>query len=130
MLSTSEALGIGTSENHTLAIAPPRATLTADTVFGALRGLESFSQLLRADMTIAEQTVVDFPRFAHRGVMLDSSRHFLPVAALTGFLEAMSYSKLNVLHWHLTDAQSAPLGSQEGLWAPEKLAPVGPAYRS
>lgn len=109
--SGNETLGIATSENHTLTITFPRATLTADTVYGALRGLETFSQLLHSDMSINEQTVVDWPRFPHRGVMIDSSRHFLPVQAVLGFVEAMSYSKLNVLHWHLTDAQSFPVES-------------------
>ena len=44
--SQSEALGIGTSENYTLTIAQPVATLAADTVYGAMRGLETFAQLL------------------------------------------------------------------------------------
>ena len=41
----------------------------------------------------------------------DTARHFLPVSFLVGFLEAMSYSKLNVLHLHLTDSQSFPVES-------------------
>jgi hexosaminidase len=109
--SDSEALSINTSENYTVRIAFPRASLTADTVYGALRGLELFSQLVTQNLNIAEQTIVDWPRFPHRGVMIDSSRHFLPVPAVLGFVEAMSYSKLNVLHWHLTDAQSFPVES-------------------
>ena len=43
--------------------------------------------------------------------MLDTARHFLPVSFIVGFLEAMSYSKLNVLHLHLTDSQSFPVES-------------------
>ena len=112
--SDSLALGVDTSEAYNLTVTFPHATLSADTVYGALRGLETFSQLLRTegtDHTIAAQTVVDFPRFPHRGVMLDTARHFLPVSFLVGFLEAMSYSKLNVLHLHLTDAQSFPVES-------------------
>ena len=65
--SDSKALGITTSENHTLTIAFPRATLTADTVYGALRGLELFSQLILKNQAIAEQIAVDWPRFPHRG---------------------------------------------------------------
>lgn len=41
--------------------------------------------------------------------MLDSARHFLPMSAITGMLDAMSYNKLNVLHWHITDSQSFSL---------------------
>jgi hexosaminidase len=109
--SNSLALGIDTSEAYNLTVAFPFGTLAADTVYGALRGLETFSQLLSANRTIAAQTVVDFPRFPHRGVMLDTARHFLPVPFIVGFVEAMSYSKLNVLHMHLTDSQSFPVES-------------------
>ena len=111
--SDSLALGISTSEAYNLTIAFPAATLAADTVYGALRGLETFTQLVSAaDRTIAAQSVVDFPRFPHRGVMLDTARHFLPVSFIVGFLDAMSYSKLNVLHLHLTDSQSFPVESK------------------
>ena len=68
--SASLALGIATSEAYNLTVAFPRATLSADTVYGALRGLETFSQLVSADRTIAAQTIADYPRFPHRGVML------------------------------------------------------------
>jgi hexosaminidase len=54
-------------------------------------------------------TANDVPRFAHRGIMIDSARHFLPVETILSVLDAMSYAKLNVLHWHLTDAESFPI---------------------
>ena len=47
-------------------------------------------------------------RFAYRGVMVDSSRHFLPVPTLEAILDGMAASALNVLHWHLVDARSFP----------------------
>lgn len=111
VVSESLSLGISTSEAYNLTIAFPWATLAADTVYGALRGIETFTQLLNADHTIVEQTVSDYPRFPHRGIMLDTSRHFLPVSFIASFLDAMSYSKLNVLHLHLTDSQSFPIES-------------------
>ena len=53
--------------------------------------------------------VEDQPRFRWRGLRIDSSRHFLPVATIKRTLEAMAASKLNVLMWHITDGPSFPL---------------------
>ena len=47
-------------------------------------------------------------RFSHRGFLLDTARYFYPTSFIEHILDAMSYSKLNVLHWHITDAESFP----------------------
>ncbi|CAJ1958263.1 unnamed protein product [Sphenostylis stenocarpa] len=98
-------------ESYTLSILPSSATLTAKTTWGAMRGLETFSQLAWGLPTcIAVGVHVwDSPLYAHRGVMLDTSRNYYPVKDLLRTLEAMSMNKLNVFHWHVTDAQSFPL---------------------
>ena len=44
----------------------------------------------------------DEPKFAFRGVMLDSSRHFLSMKVLTDQLDLMEMNKFNAFHWHLT----------------------------
>ena len=41
--------------------------------------------------------------------MIDSSRHFLPIRAIKRIIDAMSWVKLNVLHWHLVDDQAFPV---------------------
>jgi hexosaminidase len=103
-----ESPGPKMNESYTLHMRAPKATLTAETAFGAIRGLETFSQLLKAKQ-FAEVNVTDEPRFAHRGVLIDSARHFFPVDFVLGFLDEMSWNKLNVLHWHLTDSQGYTL---------------------
>ena len=49
--------------------------------------------------------IVDAPRFAWRGAMLDSARHMQPVAFIERFIDAMAQLKLNTFHWHLSDDQ-------------------------
>ncbi|CAH3142158.1 unnamed protein product, partial [Porites evermanni] len=101
--------------SHTLVIVGPTSSLNAKTVWGALRGLETFSQAVYEDETgfyLANgSSISDYPRFRHRGFMIDTSRHFLEPSVIFKFIEAMSYSKFNVLHWHVVDDQSFPFVS-------------------
>lgn len=92
--------------------------LHAKTIYGALRGLESLSQLIFFDFdtkryAISETpiSIDDQPRYAHRGVLLDTSRHFEPISSLKHTIDALSYAKFNVLHWHVVDTQSFPFES-------------------
>ncbi|KAL7234035.1 hypothetical protein ACSBR1_017604 [Camellia fascicularis] len=102
----------GVNESYSLTIpASGGATLTAETVWGAMRGLESFSQLAWGDPTLVAAGVYisDFPIFEHRGVMLDTSRNYYGVEDIERTIGAMSANKMNVFHWHITDSQSFPL---------------------
>ena len=47
--------------------------------------------------------IEDKPRFAYRGLHLDVSRHFYPLAFLKKFIDVMALYKFNTFHWHLTD---------------------------
>jgi hexosaminidase len=65
----------------------------------------------------------DRPRFAWRGLMLDSARHYQPVEFIKKLIDWMALHKLNVLHWHLTDDQGwrleirrYPLLTEIGAW--------------
>ncbi|XP_045141684.1 beta-hexosaminidase subunit alpha [Echinops telfairi] len=102
-------------ENYTLTINEEQCFLLSETVWGALRGLETFSQLIwrSADGTlfINKTDIVDFPRFPHRGVLLDTSRHYLPLSTILDTLEVMAYNKFNVFHWHVVDDSSFPYES-------------------
>ncbi|KAI7735096.1 hypothetical protein M8C21_014898 [Ambrosia artemisiifolia] len=104
----------GVNESYTLTIPSNTsiATLIAATPWAAMRGLESFSQLVWASpaQVGAGLVITDWPMFEHRGVVLDTSRNFYPVEDLLRLIGAMSANKLNAFHWHITDSQSFPLG--------------------
>jgi hexosaminidase len=54
---------------------------------------------------VADGTIDDHPRYAWRGLLLDSGRHFQRVADIEKLIDWMSLNKLNVLLWHLTEDQ-------------------------
>lgn len=133
--STDESVPqLETDESYTLQVPQSGpASLHAKTPYGALRGLETFSQLVTFDFDTASYVInegpwkiEDSPRFAHRGLMIDTSRHFLPVSAIKATIDALPYAKLNVLHWHMSDSPSFPLQSKsrvklwQGSWSPSE----------
>lgn len=92
------------------------AYIQANTVYGALRGLETFSQLCAFDFTSrsvklrnAPWVISDEPRFPYRGLLIDTARHYQPPMVIKKVIDAMAYTKLNVLHWHVVDTQAFPL---------------------
>ncbi|KAB1281085.1 Beta-hexosaminidase subunit beta [Camelus dromedarius] len=58
--------------------------------------LETFSQLIYQDsygaFTVNESKIIDSPRFPHRGILIDTSRHFLPVKTILKTLGSFSLS--------------------------------------
>ena len=102
-------------ESYTLTIAAPSATLRSAEVWGAIRGLQTFSQLVAHNYSdschyhASGLTVKDAPRYPHRAVMIDTARRFYPVATILAVLAGMEAAKLNVLHWHATDNEAFPL---------------------
>lgn len=104
-------------EAYTLQLtAASQPSLSANSVWGLLRGLETFSQIVYPydgrQFALNETIIYDAPRFRHRGLLIDTGRHFLPLKSIIETLDAMAYNKMNVLHWHVTDDQSFPYVSR------------------
>ncbi|KAK3847671.1 MAG: glycosyl hydrolase family 20 protein [Linnemannia gamsii] len=120
------------------------AVLTASTQWGAIHGLDTFTQLVVASKAAAATpaapannqleipntpwSIKDEPRFLHRGLLLDTSRNYVSVPDIIQTLDAMSVVKMNVFHWHVLDQQTYPLVSKafpnltaKGAQNPEKI---------
>jgi hexosaminidase len=111
-LGGPESLG---QEGYGLDAGEEGVTLRARTPEGLFRGVQTLRQLLPARIesdapqpgpwTVPGVRIVDQPRFAWRGAMLDVSRHFFGVAQVERYIDLISRYKLNVFHLHLSDDQ-------------------------
>jgi hypothetical protein len=126
------------SENYEISVQgeSPVAVVTADTVWGAIYALDTFSQLVEAGGRIrgAPVLIKDSPRYPWRGFLLDTSNHFISMDYIRRLVDGMASVKLNTLHWHIVDSYSFPLASllfpemaRDGSWP---SAASGPATAS
>ena len=101
-------LKLGENESYQLTVSDSAVQLTAPNTLGALHGLQTFLQLVTITPTgfvAPSVTIKDQPRFPWRGLMIDVSRHFIPIDVLKRNLDGMALVKMNVFHWHLSDNQ-------------------------
>ena len=121
---------LGEDESYHLSVASKKIELTADNPLGILRGVETLLQLVQSGergWMIPGVEVDDHPRFPWRGLMIDVSRHFMPVEIVRRNIDGMAAVKLNVLHLHLSDDEGFRVESRR---APrlQKLASDGEFY--
>jgi len=106
--ASKEVQELGEDESYNLEVSPAGAQLSAPSTLGILHGLQTFLQLVEITgdgFAVPVITIQDKPRFAWRGLMIDVSRHFIPLGVLKRNLDGMAAAKLNVFHWHLSDNQ-------------------------
>jgi hexosaminidase len=112
---TTDYPQFGDDESYTIQATSSIGIIVANTVWGGLRALETFSQLIYKDSSgqwwLRAASIADSPRFPHRGIMIDSSRHFLSANILKRQIDLMAQNKMNVFHWHLTDSEAFPYPS-------------------
>ncbi len=126
---------IENDEAYTLDVTPQRIRIAARDPHGLFYGVVTLWQLLTQDekpsstISVPCMHIEDHPRFRWRGLMLDSARHYQPVAFIEKLLDQMALHKLNTFQWHLTDDQGwriavarYPELTKIGAWR----KPVGP----
>ncbi|KAJ6783033.1 hypothetical protein PWT90_01855 [Aphanocladium album] len=106
----------GVDESYTVDItsSSSQVQVTAKTAWGALHAFTTLQQMVISDGRgglIVEQPVKikDHPNYPYRGVMVDSGRNFISVNKLREQIDGLALSKMNILHWHITDDQSWPI---------------------
>ena len=105
-------------EGYDLSVTPTGVVLHAPRPAGLFYGVQTLRQLFpsfvehdayRADparlVRLAAVRVVDRPRFAWRGAMLDVARHFFTVDEVKRYIDLIAMHKFNRLHLHLADDQ-------------------------
>jgi hexosaminidase len=108
--------------------------LIGNSAVGLMRGIQTLRQLFVDDFYSGKKRrswqlplvlITDAPKFKHRGMLLDCSRHFFDVGVVKKYIDLLALYKMNVLHWHLTEDQ----GWRIAIDSFPKLTSVG-AYRT
>ncbi|MFI1017864.1 beta-N-acetylhexosaminidase [Streptomyces sp. NPDC020965] len=102
-------------EGYQLDITQRSVTIRADRRAGLFHGIGTLRQLLpvkldsrteaRGPWPVRGGQILDQPRYAYRGAMLDVARTFLPDTAVKRYIDTLARYKINYFHLHLTDDQ-------------------------
>lgn len=96
-------------DQYTLIVNPRGIQLSGNSPQAVFYGIQSLIQLLPVEkntgksLSIPALKIIDYPRFAYRGMHLDVSRHFFDIAFIKKYIDYLALHKLNTFHWHLTD---------------------------
>ncbi len=101
---------IASNEGYILDIQLDKILIKAKSKAGFFYASQSLYQLFSSEKTktpsLPACLIEDAPRFAYRGIMLDVSRHFMPIDFLKKYIDELAALKFNRFHWHLTDGQA------------------------
>lgn len=86
-------------------------TLTARDRLGLVHGTQTVLQWLRQADTLPGGAAQDWPRYAERGLMLDTGREFFPVDWVKTRIRDAAYLRMNMVQLHLSDTQGFRLAS-------------------
>ncbi|HZK64763.1 MAG TPA: beta-N-acetylhexosaminidase, partial [Puia sp.] len=94
---------------YDLRVSPSSIQISGESAVGIFYGIQTLIQLLpvekSGELSIPAVSIVDYPRFPYRGLMLDCGRHFFPVDFVKRYIDFIALHKMNYFHWHLTEDQ-------------------------
>lgn len=107
-LKIDSTLQPSSDEWYMLGIQTQFIMISARSPKGLMHGIQSLMQMIPKNygpVKLPGLLVRDEPKFEHRGLLLDCCRHFWSVDVVKKYIDLLSYYKMNVLHWHLTEDQ-------------------------
>ena len=93
---------------YSLSVGDELITIKAASNEGLFYGLQTLLQSVQTqkdELLIPGMEIIDHAQFEHRGLLLDCSRHFFEVDVIKKYIDLLTFYKMNVLHWHLTEDQ-------------------------
>lgn len=98
-------------EAYKLIVNENQVVIESSSPIGVFYGCQTFLGLLPVDSLLTKSSlyripcieILDFPRFAYRGMHIDVARNFIPLDNLLKIIDLLSFYKINTLHLHLTD---------------------------
>jgi hexosaminidase len=97
-------------EAYKFEVTQNKISINGATSAGTFYGVQLLRKVLlvsdsKTQMELPIVSIIDYPRFGYRGMMLDASRHFAPVDFVKKFIDILALHNINTFHWHLTDDQ-------------------------
>lgn len=103
------------TEGYELKASRTGVTIVAAAPAGTFYGCQTLRQLLPVEIESGQKVsaplqvpaveILDRPRFAWRGLLLDEGRHFFGKEFAKRYIDYLAMHKMNRLHWHLTEDQ-------------------------
>ncbi len=130
------------NEGYALNVDNKGVVISANQSAGLYYGMQTLLQLFPKEIesksvslakwNVPAVKIIDYPRFAWRGMMLDVSRHFFSKEDVKTYIDQISRLKYNTFHWHLTDdngwrieIKSLPKLTEVGAWRVERFGYFG-----
>jgi len=88
---------------YRLEVRRDKVLIRSATEEGIFYAKQTFSQMTDSTGNVVCCTILDYPRFRWRGILVDISRFFLSPEFLKRQMDVMASLKMNVMHIHLTD---------------------------
>lgn len=92
-------------EGYVMTVTSKGVTIQGGSAAGVFYGIQTLRKAVSEGPIMNPVEITDAPRFQWRGMHLDCSRHFFPVAFVKKFIDLLALHNMNVFHWHLTDDQ-------------------------